>query len=96
MTTPLPTLTVIDATWVPDAPFGAFWNLTTERCPSCGAKSHRHGGGNGPEPSLGLRVAHCPTSHKAFRDDCLAEKNAGGQWRCRIEHAQQYELVPVA
>jgi hypothetical protein len=35
-----------------------YWAITVERCPLCGRK-HYHGGGDGPEPSLGARVAHC-------------------------------------
>ena len=37
---------------------GRFWAVTVERCPLCG-KRHHHGGGDGPEPALGARVAHC-------------------------------------
>jgi len=35
-----------------------YWAITVERCPLCG-KRHFHGGGDGPEPDLGNRVAHC-------------------------------------
>jgi hypothetical protein len=35
-----------------------YWAVTVERCPLCG-KRHHHGGGDGPEPALGHRVAHC-------------------------------------
>jgi hypothetical protein len=37
---------------------GRYWAVTVERCPLCG-KRHYHGGGDGPEPALGHRVAHC-------------------------------------
>jgi hypothetical protein len=37
---------------------GRYWAVTVERCPLCG-KRHYHGGGDGPEPALGDRVAHC-------------------------------------
>jgi hypothetical protein len=37
---------------------GRYWAVTVERCPLCG-KRHHHGGGDGPEPALGNRVAHC-------------------------------------
>jgi hypothetical protein len=35
------------------------WTLEVV-CPICGEK-HFHGGGNGAEPDLGYRVAHCFT-----------------------------------
>ena len=35
-----------------------YWAVTVERCPLCGRK-HYHGGGDGPEPALGHRLAHC-------------------------------------
>src|SRR5829696_3910865 len=37
---------------------GRYWAVTIEPCPLCG-KRHHHGGGDGPEPALGHRVAHC-------------------------------------
>jgi hypothetical protein len=37
---------------------GRYWAVTVEPCPLCG-KRHYHGGGDGPEPALGDRVAHC-------------------------------------
>jgi len=37
---------------------GRYWAVTVERCPLC-SKRHHHGGGDGPEPDLGHRVAHC-------------------------------------
>jgi hypothetical protein len=37
---------------------GRYWAVVVERCPFCGRK-HYHGGGDGPEPALGHRVAHC-------------------------------------
>jgi hypothetical protein len=40
------------------SPRSGIWILTVARCPFCG-KRHSHGGGDGPEPALGHRVAHC-------------------------------------
>jgi hypothetical protein len=37
---------------------GRYWAVTVPRCPLCG-KRHHHGGGDGAEPALGSRVAHC-------------------------------------
>jgi hypothetical protein len=37
---------------------GRYWAVTIESCPLCG-RTHHHGGGDGPEPALGHRVAHC-------------------------------------
>jgi hypothetical protein len=37
---------------------GRYWAVTVDRCPLCDRK-HYHGGGDGPEPALGDRVAHC-------------------------------------
>src|SRR5215212_1903368 len=37
---------------------GRYWAVVVERCPLCDRK-HFHGGGDGPEPALGARVAHC-------------------------------------
>ena len=40
---------------------GRYWAVTVEHCLLCG-KRHHHGGGHGPEPALGHRVAHCADS----------------------------------
>ena len=40
------------------SPRGRYWAVTIERCPLCSTR-HHHGGGDGPEPALGNRVAHC-------------------------------------
>jgi hypothetical protein len=40
------------------SPRSGIWILTVARCPFC-SKRHHHGGGDGPEPALGNRVAHC-------------------------------------
>jgi hypothetical protein len=37
------------------------WALMVKNCPFCG-KTHYHGGGDGDVPTLGHRVAHCPSS----------------------------------
>src|SRR5215217_8896749 len=52
METPLASVTVA---W---SSRSRYWAVTVERCPLCG-KRHHHGGGDGPEPALGHRVAHC-------------------------------------
>ena len=42
-----------------------YWAVTVERCPFCQGK-HYHGGGDGPEPALGHRVAHCDSHHGGY------------------------------
>src|SRR5215213_5159759 len=37
---------------------GRYWAVTVERCPLCQG-NHHLGGGDGPEPALGNRVARC-------------------------------------
>ena len=55
--------------YLPEAPPVAYatatrgrecWGLTIAFCPFCG-RVHRHGGGDGPAPVFGHRVAHCGT-----------------------------------
>jgi hypothetical protein len=50
--TPLAAVTVV---W---SARGRYWAVTVELCPLCGER-HHHGGGDGSEPALGDRVAHC-------------------------------------
>lgn len=87
----IPTITVT-AKWVRGT-LGPFWQLTTTQCPFCNAKSHRHGGSDTPEPSLGQRGSHCTTFHKVFRPDCKPEGAPGQRVRCKVEHGTLYELV---
>lgn len=48
----------------PDVPAYAEWSARSQvwtltlQCPYCG-DPHMHGGGSGPEPDYGYRVAHC-------------------------------------
>jgi hypothetical protein len=37
---------------------GRYWPVTVLQCPLCRRK-HFHGAGDGPDPDLGARVAHC-------------------------------------
>ena len=37
------------------------WAIKVPECPLCG-ETHYHGGGNAALPSLGHRVAHCPSN----------------------------------
>jgi hypothetical protein len=57
--------------------YGPIYLLTyVDPCEGCGLR-HRHGGGDASEPihlPLGTRVAHCPSSHRPFRDDCDRRK----------------------
>lgn len=43
------------ARWIPR---DRVWSLRVARCPYC-RREHFHGGGSGPEPDAGHRVAHC-------------------------------------
>jgi hypothetical protein len=45
------------------------WDLVIQ-CPYC-HKKHRHGGGCGPEPSLGHRVPHCINRKPDEGDYCI-------------------------
>lgn len=64
----------------------AVWRLYyLHPCLSCG-KRHYHGGGDGPEPSLGSRGGHCTLAHRPWRSDCEGEKTAGGRRECRVSH----------
>jgi hypothetical protein len=62
---------VVRARWVRGA-----WILTG-RCPYCRMR-HQHGGGAGPAPNLGLRVAHCTYPHRCATN---------GSYRLELEEA---------
>jgi hypothetical protein len=44
---------------------GRFWSAAVPRCPLCGGK-HGHGAGDGEEPDLGHRNAHCVTDSGSY------------------------------
>ena len=58
-----------------------YWSVTVLRCPFCRRK-HYHGGGDGPEPLLGSRVAHC-VDGPGGTYDLIAETSPHG---CLGEH----------
>jgi hypothetical protein len=51
--------------------------ILTGRCPYCRMR-HQHGGGSGPTPNLGLRVAHCTYPHRCATN---------GSYRLELEAA---------
>lgn len=69
-----------------------FWELTFE-CPHCGLV-HRHGGGTGPEPSLGHRESHCSYGPPAFKNGyVLVEGSRGRPIASDDQRVQMYPFL---